>query len=281
MSTVFKMTSDVCIERLGPCTDVWFGHGWFLCLLLLLQSLHCSAVSAAFVDMQDVVAYGAGMLHILASIHAEGDQTARPATGVKHRNKVKITLDYLVYMYLSSYGCGCVGVSTHIKNPSMPQISQVSRPFLYWILVTTVFWQQGHTICPGASVGSCCTTTTWFTVSRKKIFYYYWQLRTIHTNPSLNAKLSELQTVFALFSILHKSDVINVWRTVGERHSPGCTKWVCCGLTWYAVIWTGYEKETFSLRKVQRSILNISRPKAPITWTKMTGITQEIRTTLQ
>lgn len=51
----------------------------------------------------------------------------------------------------------------HRKSPSTPQITQVSRPFLYWILVTTVFWQWGHNICPGASVGCCCTTTTWFT----------------------------------------------------------------------------------------------------------------------
>lgn len=50
--------------------------------------------------------------------------------------------------------------STHKKIPSPAQMSQVSIPFLCLVVVTTVFWQRGHVICPGASVGSDCTTTT-------------------------------------------------------------------------------------------------------------------------
>lgn len=46
-------------------------------------------------DMQDAVTGGAGMLHVLARIHAERDQTARPDPSVEYQNKAKITLHHM------------------------------------------------------------------------------------------------------------------------------------------------------------------------------------------
>lgn len=145
----------------------WFSWGWIICLLfkhwlryglLLPTCLHHCAASHAFVDMEDVAAGGAGMLHILASIYAERDQTARPDPDMEHRNKLKISLLYNTDITFWYY------VVTHRKIPSEPQMSQVSRPFLYVVWVTTAVRQCGHTICPGASVGSRCAITMCVTV---------------------------------------------------------------------------------------------------------------------
>lgn len=71
--------------------------------MFIQQSLPCSAVSPTFIDMQDVVAGGAGMLHILASIHAERDQTKWPEPGVEYQNKVKILHHVHINVYIINH----------------------------------------------------------------------------------------------------------------------------------------------------------------------------------
>ena len=48
---------------------------------------HGFDVSHSFIDVDDMVTGGAGMLYILAWIHTEGDQAAGPNPGKEHQNR--------------------------------------------------------------------------------------------------------------------------------------------------------------------------------------------------
>lgn len=85
------MTTSVCIKRCGSYSDVYLALTSSP-FVLLDQSFHYRALSHAFVDMQDIVTGGAGMLHIFASIYTERDETTRPAPGVEYQNKVSKVL---------------------------------------------------------------------------------------------------------------------------------------------------------------------------------------------
>lgn len=79
-------------------------------LLQLQESLPSSAVSLAFIGVQDVVTGGADMYLILARIHAERHETARPAPGVVYQNKVKIIFNRQCVHNFNLWVCVCVCV---------------------------------------------------------------------------------------------------------------------------------------------------------------------------
>lgn len=51
-------------------------------------------------------------------------------------------------------------MDTHRKTPNVPQMSQVRRPFMCLVTVTTFCWQWGHVMRPGTSVSCGATVTT-------------------------------------------------------------------------------------------------------------------------
>lgn len=128
------------------------------------------------------------MLYILTGINAERDTAAKkePVRGNKMNHKLSIlgpkviivckTGFYPTFSYRFFYKETIIEARhVTIFNPEgcfypkmarKAQIPQVNRPGVCSILVITVWWQWGHTVCPGASC-SAALTITWVTEDSK------------------------------------------------------------------------------------------------------------------
>lgn len=121
--------------------------------------------SHPLVDVDEIVAVGAAVLHIFAGVDAERDATAQeePARCGDAGNEWHRRLFYsLIMQVCQTRRRGCY--------PNMaiaPQINQVSRPGVWSILVITVWRQWGHDACPGRSPRRG-ETTTWVTAEEKR-----------------------------------------------------------------------------------------------------------------
>lgn len=93
-------------------------------------------------DVDEIVAAGAAVLHIFAVVDAEWDETAQeePGGGVADKSEISDPSadlkgqapPHLIAHVRQTRKCGC-----YPNTANAPQINQVSRPALYSVLVVT------------------------------------------------------------------------------------------------------------------------------------------------